>query len=134
MEMICNETVKENITIARFLGYKTYKELQNLPKEDKYLSNWFFMHDNKEGSFAWEPESLRYHRDWNHLMLAVEKLETLGYGFHISPNSMEIIDYTTGNEETIFQFDFDSDTKKIEQFHYTVVKTIEWYNKNIKND
>ena len=128
------EIIENNKLIARFLGYKTYKELQALPKEDKYLSNWFFIYDEPNGNYAQEPESLKYHRDWNSLMKAVEKLENLGYGFHVSPSHIEVIDYTTGNEETIVSFDFDFDVKKIEQFHYTVVELVKWYNKKTKND
>lgn len=128
--------LEENKMIAEFLGCELYN-WGKVSEIEQYCFRGGCVEEirkraNLPKANSISADMLDFDKNWNQLMPVVENLEKLGYGFHVSPNSIEVIDYTTGNEETIVSFDFDFDCKKIEQFHYTVVELIKWHNKKIK--
>jgi hypothetical protein len=132
------EIIEGNILIARFMGYKTYKELQTLPEEDKFLSDCFFMHDNADFNFNWEPESLRYQSDWNWLMKVVEKIESLDYdpkvthtySVDISGNGTTIQPNTWAGERWMIRHNKKNERKMCTWL--CVVDFIKFYNKKNK--
>jgi hypothetical protein len=71
--------------------------------------------------------------DWNMLMQVVVNLENKGIGFEVDPWGIVAVEFLSGNEEDIFQFINDDNYLKIIQYYTTIVESIKWYNKNIKN-
>jgi len=72
--------------------------------------------------------------DWNQLMLAVIKMEKLGYAMHIDPWSVEIVEYRSGKENTILSYDRDYEDNPIMHYYYPLVEFIKWYNKNLTDE
>lgn len=121
-----------NIVIAKFLGAQD--RIVDNPKYDK---NPFVIYDFPNGHCL-EAEYMSYHRDWQELMKAVDKIETLTdeiyhgdfsviiaknkciiTGSNISKNAYAYNEYVTHNN-------------KITSTWLSVVWFIIWYNLNIK--
>jgi len=75
-----------------------------------------------------------FHKDWNHLMMVVEKIERLRSGV-LGMESEEILAYITITEnycevqtiECIFEPE-EENCSKIEAVYSTVVQFVKWYN------
>ncbi len=66
--------------------------------------------------------------DWNFTMKLVEKIESLGYGFHKTPFDLDIVEYLSGNENKIIAFQDDPEMKLIDKWYYVVFEFIKWHN------
>ncbi len=69
-----------------------------------------------------------FHSDWNWLMEVVEKIKTLGYSYTSDPWTLTIIEYLTGEEKVIINYEKDSDLSEIENLFCSIVELITWYN------
>lgn len=76
----------------------------------------------------------RWNDEWDFLMSAVEKIESLGFGFHKNPFNLRIIDYTTGDEQMIVCFEKDDNIDLITWYYLAVVDFVKWFNKNRKSN
>lgn len=70
------ETIMRNEAIATMLGYRQIKNLEEITEENKHLAESWFYPDAAEFMYR-ESDELKYHRDWNWLMAAVEFIEKL---------------------------------------------------------
>lgn len=111
---------ENNKLIAEFLGYEDWTEYNSVRLRRKNLPDTF--------SHIIKYENLKYHKDWNSLMLVVEKIESLGW----------FIDIHNKNECT-WSADYDNDSDidktfcvgtKLESTYHCVVRFIKWYNEN----
>ena len=98
------KTLENNKLIAEFLSVKIH------PIEERGLYNGYFI------------DELKYHEDWNWLMVVVEKIESLGYRIEIVKHICRIY---LSNKETII---ISENTPKIEAVYNAVVEFIKWYN------
>lgn len=123
------EEIKEgNKLIAEFMG----GELLEGRQDNVY---WFNKgHHLLEYRKAINRHAFKYHSSWDWLMPVVEKIESLGYGFTVDPWGIEIIEYISGNENSIVKFDRTDDEPKMEQYYYSVNKFIKWYNSLTTNN
>jgi len=77
-----------------------------------------------------EIRGLEYHKDWNWLMLVVEKIITMGTVI-ISGNDCEIITYKDDNYDFISTYNIGKDNFTTLTATYTaIIEFIKWYNKN----
>ena len=113
------KTIENNKIIAEFLSVKihpceTIENFKFLPIEERGLYNGYFI------------DELKYHEDWNWLMIVVEKIESLGYRIEIVKHICRIY---LSNKETII---ISENTPKIEAVYNAVVEFIKWYNNQNK--
>ena len=121
------KTIENNKIIAEFLSVKihpceTIENFKFLPIEERGLYNGYFI------------DELKYHEDWNWLMVVVEKIESIEYGIYqvdilqegckILERCRLLIDNRVGKLE--------SDTTKIESVYLACVEFIKWYNNQNK--
>ena len=117
------KTIENNKIIAEFLSVKihpceTIENFKFLPIEERGLYNGYFI------------DELKYHEDWNWLMVVVEKIESLqnenGYiaQVNISSNYCEII-----LNNSIIEVE---EKTKIEAVYNAVIEFIKWYNNQNK--
>jgi len=112
-----NDTTKGNILIAEFMGmtYDNHDDQPNpyweLTDEQPFTSNEPYP-QNKH---------LKFHNNWNWLMSAVEKIESLGHGVTIYRNGCHI------NDVKLFGVNGFNHKSKIEQTYKAVLEFIEWY-------
>ena len=114
------KTIENNKIIAEFLSVKihpceTIENFKFLPIEERGLYNGYFI------------DELKYHEDWNWLMVVVEKIESLGYRIEIVKHICRIY---LSNKETII---ISENTPKIEAVYNAVVEFIKWYNNQNKD-
>ena len=119
------KTLENNKLIAEFLSVKmhpckTIENLKFLPMEERGLYNGYFIED------------LKYHEDWNWLMVVVEKIESLEIfdrmgRFNINTKNFDenYTSFITDKDEDFIQCDGDT---KIEAVYNAVVEFIKWYN------
>lgn len=104
--------IENNKLIGEFMEFKHYAYFPNTKN--------CFMKDNGD---LIKYEDLKYHRDWNDLMLVVEKIESLEYKFQLCKKSVVLYpenDYTkliksTGNS-------------KIDAVYQAVIAFIKYHN------
>ena len=112
-----NEILENNKLIVEFLGYKNIS--QNDPDFNFYSKN------NKTPEL--ELMSLLYHKDWNHLMSVVEKIQSIGYCVTISQivKNKPICSIELGDMEEIY---IENKSSHIDTVYEAVVDFIKWYN------
>ena len=108
---------ENNKLIAEFLGY-----IDNGCSEDGFLIHPITNYDV-------EISSLKYHEDWNWLMVVVEKIESLGYKVDISKweNSQYCGIYLNGKKIA-----GNETNTKIEAVYNACIEFIKWYNNKNK--
>ena len=109
---------ESNLLIAEFMGYKI------LPN----------------GCVEWEEDGIKrsthndilsYHESWDSLMSVFYKIESLENGswkFSIDPWEVQIIDYSTGNEEVRAREERSKSGYLLPTIYETIVQFITWYN------
>jgi len=97
--------------------------------------NWVFYddegqyYDTVEGLFVTEQgEDLEFHKSWDHLMVVVEKIESLGYYFGMSTDGVGV--WGRDPVTIIYANDIEDDPK-INRVYDTIINFIKWYNENI---
>ena len=108
--------LENNRLIAEFLGQKS----------DKYEFPQFgYM--NTKGDFITEfnDSQLKFHKDWNWLMEAVEKIESKGFDIFINTCVCRIVDVGEDRFEDIECF---VNNNKKQAVYKAVVEFIKWYN------
>jgi len=98
---------ENNKLIAEFMGYKN---IANDEDKQDYLN-----------------DILQYHKDWNLLMLAVEKIESLGYTVTIA-GVMCKITKVLDIENSIVSYVLGDKSRKLELVYITLTAFIKWYN------
>ncbi len=133
--------------ILEFLGYEigrvgfsgTSDETRWQVKHADWLEKNWEQYDHSVGTYAVKfdtdviksIEEFDFKKNWNDLMLVVEKIESLengSYGFTIDPWGIVVIEYKSGNENVIVQFENDDNHPKIQQYYSCVTDFIQWYN------
>ena len=105
------KTIKNNKLIAEFMGLNLHQGVwrkSTLATERKICKE----------------DALKYHEDWNWLMVVVEKIESLGYKIDISKweNSQYCGIYLNGKKIA------DNETNtKIEAVYNACIEFIKWY-------
>ena len=113
-------TIENNKIISEFLGQK--KTISNFPQFGYMTSS-----GNWKDEFT--PNELKFHSDWNWLMEAAEKIESLGYWVEILGGMHNVCSIgLTNNIESFIYLDSES---KIEAVYNAVVEFIKWYNLNL---
>ena len=119
------KTIENNKIIAEFLSVKihpceTIENFKFLPIEERGLYNGYFI------------DELKYHEDWNWLMVVVEKIESLEIfdrmgRFNINTKNFDenYTSFITDKDEDFIQCEGDT---KIEAVYNAVVEFIKWYN------
>ena len=119
------KTLENNKIIAEFLSVKihpceTIENFKFLPIEERGLYNGYFI------------DELKYHEDWNWLMVVVEKIESLEIfdrmgRFNINTKNFDenYTSFITDKDEDFIQCEGDT---KIEAVYNAVVEFIKWYN------
>ena len=115
------KTIEINKLIAEFMGLNLHQGIwrkSTLATERKICKE----------------DALKYHEDWNWLMVVVEKIESIEYGIYqvdilqegckILERCRLLIDNRVGKLE--------SDTTKIESVYLACVEFIKWYNNQNK--
>ena len=109
--------IENNKIIAEFLNVKmhpceTIEKFKFLPMEERGLYNGYFV------------DELKYHEDWNWLMVVVEKIESLGYKVDISKweNSQYCGIYLNGKKIA-----GNETNTKIEAVYNACIEFIKWY-------
>ena len=115
------KTIENNKLIAEFMGLNLHQGVwrkSTLATERKICKE----------------DALKYHEDWNWLMVVVEKIESIEYGIYqvdilqegckILERCRLLIDNRVGKLE--------SDTTKIESVYLACVEFIKWYNNQNK--
>ena len=108
------KTIENNKLIAEFMGLNLHQGVwrkSTLATERKICKE----------------DALKYHEDWNWLMIVVEKIESLGYRIEIVKHICRIY---LSNKETII---ISENTPKIEAVYNAVVEFIKWYNNQNKD-
>ena len=95
--MTQQEIQERNEKIAIMLGWKTISQLEEINEENEHLKDCYFL-PHTELVF-WSVENLKFHRDWDWLMEAVEFIESRGYEIDIFANCVEIC--TTPDEDYV---------------------------------
>ena len=109
------DTIKTNKEIAKFLG---------------------LTHKATKGGFMIKGivvkyEKLNFHNDWNSLMEVVEKIESLGYKI----NNFSINNYIyIGKDDVASVIINEPNLTKKEAFYQAVVKFVNWYNEQNKQN
>jgi hypothetical protein len=102
--------------LAKFLGFKK-------------LSNYFYNSQDIlyyiEQDTEWFSEDLKFHKDWNLLMLVVEKIESFGHDVFINTCVCRITDVGLDIFEDIECFVSDN---KIQATYNACVEFVQWYN------
>ena len=123
------KTIENNKIIAEFLNVKihpceTIENFKFLPIEERGLYNGYFI------------DELKYHEDWNWLMVVVEKIESLEIfdrmgRFNINTKNFDenYTSFITDKDEDFIQCEGDT---KIEAVYNAVVEFIKWYNNQNK--
>ena len=123
------KTIENNKIIAEFLSVKihpceTIENFKFLPIEERGLYNGYFI------------DELKYHEDWNWLMVVVEKIESLEIfdrmgRFNINTKNFDenYTSFITDKDEDFIQCEGDT---KIEAVYNAVVEFIKWYNNKNK--
>lgn len=123
------KTIENNKIIAEFLSVKihpceTIENFKFLPIEERGLYNGYFI------------DELKYHEDWNWLMVVVEKIESLEIfdrmgRFNINTKNFDenYTSFITDKDEDFIQCEGDT---KIEAVYNAVVEFIKWYNNQNK--
>lgn len=111
--------MKNNKKIAEFLGFK----------EAGYETMWLW--EDKKRNTIYEGKSIPFHKDWNYLMMAVNKIEKLDYRVTINFNNCYIEKYDAfgGEEETICEYGMEN--SKMKAVYKCVCEFICYYNKQI---
>ena len=119
------KTIENNKIIAEFLSVKihpceTIENFKFLPIEERGLYNGYFI------------DELKYHEDWNWLMVVVEKIESLEIfdrmgRFNINTKNFDenYTSFITDKDEDFIQCEGET---KIEAVYNAVVEFIKWYN------
>ena len=117
------KTIENNKIIAEFLSVKihpceTIENFKFLPIEERGLYNGYFI------------DELKYHEDWNWLMVVVEKIESLGY--NIDTMKVDITKYQSSQFCGIYidgkRIYTNYCETKIEAVYNACVEFIKWYN------
>lgn len=126
--MTKEEIIAGNKLIAEFLEWVVY---------NSGPSSWY-----ETGiDFIDSPDinKLKFHKDWNWLMLAVEKIESQknyvqinGTSCHIDSNDGEYSETNCCTMNNKFESDNDEETK-IKSVWITVIQFINWHNQNNKS-
>lgn len=123
------EKVKDDLTIAKFMG-ATIKEWYAPNIDTKQCGNYAeypvgkeygVYHDNQAYHGV---EYLKYKKDWNWLMKAIDKIESLGFRVHIGDTDDEY--YVT----KIFYTGYEQDMRQLYQVYGTNYKAGIIYSKN----
>ena len=119
------KTIENNKIIAEFLSVKihpceTIENFKFLPIEERGLYNGYFI------------DELKYHEDWNWLMVVVEKIESLEIfdrmgRFNINTKNFDenYTSFITDKDGDFIQCEGET---KIEAVYNAVVEFIKWYN------
>lgn len=111
-------TTENNKLIAEFLDFV------ESPTTKKYWTK-----RSSEGFGIGELVDLKFHTDWNWLMEAVEKIESLGYDVFINTTVCRITDCG----QTDFEIEEFTNNSKIEAVYNACVEFIKWYNEQKTN-
>ena len=118
------KTLENNKLIAEFLGY-----IDNGCSEDGFLIHPITNYDV-------EISSLKYHEDWNWLMVVVEKIESLEIfdrmgRFNINTKNFDenYTSFITDKDEDFIQCEGET---KIKAVYNACVEFIKWYNNQNK--
>lgn len=115
------EIINGNQLIAEFMNEKNDSGYYFFSfKKDEFRTGYVYKNSNSY---------LYFHSNWLWLMSVVEKIESLGYGFHKDPFKLRIIDYTTVEEAIIVCFEKNDNTDLIVWYYLTVVDFVKWFNK-----
>ena len=106
--------IENNKLIAEFLGET---------KQPFEFSQFGYINSLGEWKDTFFDNQLKFHSDWNWLMEAVEKIESLGYRIEIVKHICRIY---LSNKETII---ISENTPKIEAVYIACVEFIKSYNK-----
>ena len=124
------KTIENNKLIAEFLSVKihpceTIENFKFLPIEERGLYNGYFI------------DELKYHEDWNWLMVVVENIESLEIfdrmgRFNINTKNFDenYTSFITDKDEDFIQCEGDT---KIEAVYNATVEFIKWYNNQNKD-
>lgn len=74
-----NEILEGNALIAEFMGKTVYPRTWSEKKKE-----WIYDKKWKGQGCDYEPFQLKYHEDWNWIMPAVEKIESMNFFFEIA--------------------------------------------------
>ena len=117
------KTIENNKIIAEFLSVKIHP-FKFIPIEERGLYNGYFI------------DELKYHEDWNWLMVVVEKIESLEIfdrmgRFNINTKNFDenYTSFITDKDEYFIQCEGDT---KIEAVYNAVLEFIKWYNNQNK--
>lgn len=134
------KTTENNILLAEFLGWSKNTVVSDgkgryydficpdgieiiEEHEDCYCSDCG--RSNTTKSFLYG-EDLKFHNDWNWLMLVVEKIESYGHAVEISETYCLISSTTNWTIANIGGGDY----TKLSATYEAVINFIEWYNEN----
>lgn len=119
------QIAENNKLIAEFMGHKvgiTQDEYDDL--NDKGIENVVYL---------FHEDNLPYHKEWDWLMVVIEKIKSLGYVTEISGNrerSFASIGIENTNEY-VAKAGYDTEfLKQIDATYYAVIQFINWYNSN----
>jgi hypothetical protein len=109
---------ENNKLIAEFLGF----QLQTDPNKRWY--NQYFVKDTLEKPYSNRIEILHFDTDWNWLIVAVEKIESMNYYVDIMNKAVSI----NNDEYMIVDLSGKDFNTKIEAVYTAVVEFIKFYN------
>jgi len=113
-------TVENNILLAEFLGWDVNEDgTIELPLE--LANHW-------QGESR-ELDCLVFHKNWNWIMLVVDKVESLGFSVSIHTDTCYVAHNTDKCIETIINI---SDYKlgKLKVVYNACIQFVKWYNEN----
>lgn len=121
------KTVENNILLAEFLGWETDEVEVIAPKSLEVIVPF----ETVKGFFTtsiFKHEELKFHNDWNWLMLVVDKIESLGFSVTIHTDTCYVAHNTDKSIETIINI---SDYKigKLKVVYNACVQFVKWFNK-----
>ncbi len=126
------ELIERNKIIVDYLGGNHYVGIETKTFSDSITVRGNFINELRDkqkfvvGGYenSMMMNMMKFHSDWNWIMWLYEYLESKGYYAHIDPWSIAFIEYITGKELEIINFEFDSDNIKIENYYYAITELI----------
>lgn len=130
--------IDDNKIIQDFMNWKLVCHNPNavLEESEDYILYSFIQYDDKgnqidlsscsdggEGE-SWFKDSVIDFKEWTELHMVIEKLEKLGYAMTIDPWSIEMIEYRSGNEDSlmIYQENYGDYETKLDWYYDCVVE------------
>jgi hypothetical protein len=129
---------EENSVITEFLGLVKCPDCENCGGFKVSTTGGY---SARMSAVILQPKEMRYHLDWNWLMVVIEKIESINYAHHghfgvyISSNGCSIQGTKlrpdiSGNDVYFSQI---YELTKIESAYKCVIHFIKWYLKDIKH-